>query len=157
MRAVVITVSDRSVSGERADTSGPRAVESLRAAGFEVHDAIVVPDEVEPIIAALRDALASGPALIVTTGGTGLGVRDVTPEATRAVVDREIPGIAEMLRAEGRGSTPLAALSRGIAGTAGASLIVNLPGSPAAVGENLDVLLPLVPHALQVLGGLDPH
>lgn len=157
MRAVVITVSDRSASGERADTSGPRAVESLRAAGFEVGDPTVVPDEVDAITAALRDALAGGPALIVTTGGTGLGARDVTPEATRTVVDREVPGIAEMLRAEGRASTPLAALSRGIAGTAGASLIVNLPGSPAAVDESLEVLGPLVPHALQVLGGRDPH
>ena len=157
MKAVVITVSDRSTAGERADLSGPRAVTALREAGFEVRDPVVVPDEVEAITTALRAGLEDGPALILTTGGTGLARRDVTPDATKAVIEREVPGIAEVLRAEGRRSTPLASLSRAVAGTAARSLIINLPGSPKAVDESLGVLLPLVPHALEVLAGSDPH
>lgn len=157
MRAVVITVSDRAVAGERTDASGPRAAETLRAAGFDVDDPTVVPDESGAIEAALRDAVGRGPALIVTTGGTGVGPRDVTPDATVRVIEREVPGIAEALRADGRRSTPFAALSRAVAGTAANSLVVNLPGSPDGVEEGLSVLLPLVPHALQVLAGTDPH
>ena len=157
MKAVVLTISDRSAAGERADVSGPGAAAALRDAGFEVGDPEVVPDDAEAITAALRAALRERPALVVTTGGTGLASRDVTPEATRAVIEREVVGIAEAIRAEGRRSTPLASLSRAVAGTAGRSLVVNLPGSPKAVDESLSVLLPLVPHALEVLAGSDPH
>lgn len=157
MRAVVITVSDRAAQGERPDASGPRAVEQLETAGFEVAEPVVVADEIDAIVGALRAAVSRGSTLVVTTGGTGLAPRDVTPEATKTVIEREVPGLVEALRAEGRRSTPFAALSRAVAGTTGTSLVVNLPGSPTGVEESLQVLLPLAHHALEVLAGTDPH
>jgi molybdopterin adenylyltransferase len=151
-RAAVLTVSDGVTQGSREDASGDAAEALLRAAGFEVSERRVVADERVEIEPALRE-LASANALVVTTGGTGFGPRDVTPEATRAVIEREAPGLAELMRATGLAQTPMAALSRGIAGAVGASLIVNLPGSPSGVRESLAAVLPVVPHAVELLGG----
>ncbi len=156
----VIVVSDRCAAGTREDRSGPAAVELLREAGFDV-SLTVVADGVATVTAALRAALAEGSRLIVTSGGTGVGPRDRTPEATAQVVDRELPGIAEALRAEGLRHSVHGVLSRGIAGvtdTAAGSpgcLIINLPGSPAAVREGIPVFLPLVTHVLAQLEGGD--
>jgi molybdenum cofactor synthesis domain-containing protein len=156
----VITVSDRSAAGLRADLSGPVLADALRAGGYDV-SVVVVPDGEGPVRDALRAALAEGARLIVTTGGTGVGPRDQTPEATGAVLDRELPGIAEALRAEGRRHSAHAALSRGLAGvvnptaTSPGALIVNLPGSPKAAKEGAEVLLPLAGHVLDQLGGSD--
>ena len=155
--ALVITVSDRSAAGERDDTSGPTAVRLLEEAGFAVGEPVVVSDEVDEITRALRTAIDEGFALVVTTGGTGLGPRDVTPEATRGVIDREVPGLTEAMRAEGRTKTPMAALSRAIAGTAGRTLILNLPGSPTGVAESLETVLPILHHAVDVLNGPVDH
>jgi molybdenum cofactor synthesis domain-containing protein len=155
--AVVITVSDGVGAGEREDTSGPAAEELLASEGFDVVEPLVVTDDIDEIVAVLRQAADSGADLVVTTGGTGFGPRDVTPEATRLVIDREAPGLAELMRAEGRSKTPMAALSRSVAGTLGTTLIVNLPGSPKGVRENLTALLPVLPHALQTLSGATDH
>ena len=146
-RAAVVTVSDGVARGKREDGSGDVAEAMLRDAGFHVDARVVVPDERAEIERVLRE-LAAGHGLVVTTGGTGFGPRDVTPEATKAVVDREAPGMAELMRATGLAHTPMAALSRAVVGSLGRGLIVNLPGSPTGVRESLDALLPVVPHAV---------
>src|SRR5690554_4580320 len=157
VRASVITVSDRSARGERADASGPRAVELLAEAGMDA-DATVVPDGIASVQEAVTAAIRSGARLIITTGGTEVGPRDFTPEATRPLIAKELPGVAELLRREGAVHTPMAAISRGLVGiTAGDSraLIVNLPGSTKAVEQGLAVLLPITRHILDQLGGAD--
>jgi len=156
IQGVVITISDSAALGARADESGPEACRLLREAGYKVGEPVVVPDSRPFIAARIREAAATA-AFVITTGGTGLAPRDVTPEATRDVVDREVPGIAEMLRAEGRKATPSACLSRGVAGLVGHCLVVNLPGSPAAVREGLQVLVPVLGHALRIAAGDTEH
>ncbi|SFJ95119.1 molybdenum cofactor biosynthesis protein B [Cellulomonas sp. KH9] len=153
--AVVVTVSDRAAAGTYDDVSGPVLVDGLRALGLVVTDRVVVPDGM-PVERALRQAVASGADLVLTTGGTGLGPRDLTPEATLAVVDRTVPGIAEALRADGaRRGVPGALLSRGVAGVAGRTLVVNVAGSPGAARDALEVLAGVLPHALSQLAGGD--
>lgn len=152
--AAVVTVSDGVTHGTRMDESGDLAESMLREAGFEVVRRAVVPDERPRIEGLLRELADEGAVpLIVTTGGTGFGPRDVTPEATRAVIDREAPGLAELMRREGLAKTPLAALSRAVVGSRGSTLIVNLPGSPKGVRESLEAALTVVPHAVELLGG----
>ncbi|HEY7477281.1 MAG TPA: molybdopterin-binding protein [Actinomycetota bacterium] len=151
-RAAVLTVSDGVANGSRVDESGDVASRLLEDAGFAVAAREVVPDERDRIEESLR-RLAASHALVVTTGGTGFGPRDVTPEATRAVVDREAPGLAELMRSVGLAQTPMAALSRATSGAVGSALVVNLPGSPRGVSESLAAVLPVVPHAVELLGG----
>ena len=153
--AAVITVSDGVAEGVRADAAGPAVAAVLMEAGFEVARR-VVPDEPGAIRAAIQE-LAGQAALVVTAGGTGLGSRDVTPEATREVIDREVPGLAESMRAAGRASTPMADLSRGLAGAVGRSLVLNLPGSERGAVESLEAVLPAIPHAAELLAGRTVH
>jgi cyclic pyranopterin monophosphate synthase len=152
----VVTCSNRAARGEREDTSGPAVVEALRNAAFDVApEAIVVPDDEALIASTLVDLADAGHRLIVTTGGTGLTPSDVTPTATRRVIDRELPGLAELTRAAGRASTPMAALSQAVVGARGTTLIANLPGSVRGATESLDALLPVLRHALDQLAGGD--
>jgi molybdenum cofactor synthesis domain-containing protein len=153
--ALVLTASDRSAAGTRDDASGALLAERLTALGFAV-DRQVVPDDQDAIAAALRDG-AEGHVLIVTTGGTGLTPRDVTPQATQSILDYEVPGLAEAIRAEGRAHTPFASLSRAVVGVRGRTLIVNTPGSPKAAAESLDALVPVLDHALETLAGPHDH
>lgn len=155
--AAVVTVSDGVAAGTREDTSGDVAERMLRAGGFRDVERVVVPDERDEIEDVLRRAAAAETHVVLTTGGTGFGPRDVTPEATAAVIDRPAPGLAELIRAEGIKHTPLAALSRAIAGALRRTLIVNLPGSPKAVDEGLTALLPVLPHAVETLRGRTLH
>ena len=154
----VLTISDTGAQGGRDDTSGEAVVEMMSAAGFRIADRKIVPDERDQISAQLIawcDAAAAD--AIITTGGTGLGPRDVTPEATRAVVDIEAPGIAEAMRMETLKNTPFAMLSRGVVGVRNGCLIVNLPGSPTGVRETLEVALRSMPHALEMIRGWRTH
>jgi cyclic pyranopterin phosphate synthase len=154
--AVVVTCSTRSAAGARDDASGPLLVLALTDGGFDVEpDAIVVPDDAATISATLARLADAGHRLILTSGGTGLTPGDVTPGATRAVIDREIPGLAELMRSAGLASTPMAALSRAVVGARGATLIANLPGSPRGATESLAALLPVLRHALDQLAGGD--
>jgi molybdenum cofactor synthesis domain-containing protein len=151
----VVTVSTRAAAGEWDDRSGPLLREGLRAMGLEVDGPVVVADGA-PVEAALRDAVAAAYSLVVTTGGTGLTPTDLTPEMTARVIDREVPGIAEAVRAAGVAKgVPTAVLSRGLAGTAGSTLVVNLPGSTGGVRDALEVLAAVVPHALEQIPGSD--
>jgi molybdopterin adenylyltransferase len=156
--AAVLTISDSVSAGSRSDRSGPAVRDRLEQLGWRVTVTEAIPDEAAEIghrLAALAD---NGQiAAIFTTGGTGVALRDVTPEATRAVLDREIPGLGELMRTRGRESTPLAVLSRSVAGTRGRVLIVNLPGSPRGAVESLDAIVELVPHVLELLGGRTEH
>lgn len=152
--AAVVTVSDRGARGEREDLSGSTLCEKLVAEGYFIETRVVVPDEVEEISRVLRELSDNRKtALIITTGGTGVAPRDVTPEATMAVIDRIVPGMAEAMRSASLAKTPHAMISRGVAGIRGTSLIVNLPGSPRGALENLQVLLPALPHALNKIQG----
>ncbi len=152
---LVLTASDRSAEGTRADASGSALQERLAGLGFAVERAVVADDR-GAIAARLRDGAAHHP-LIVTTGGTGLTPRDVTPQATLDVVDYEVPGLAEAMRADGRLKTPFAALSRSVVGVVGRTLVVNTPGSPKAALESLDAIVPVLDHALETLAGPYDH
>jgi molybdopterin adenylyltransferase len=158
INAAVLTISDSVSAGTRTDGSGPAVRERLEQLGWNVAAMEAIPDEAAEIgrrIATLADG--GHVSAIFTTGGTGVALRDVTPEATRAVLDREIPGFGELMRAKGLASTPLAALSRSLAGTRGKVLIVNLPGSPRGAVESLNAIVELVPHVLELLRGQTEH
>jgi molybdenum cofactor synthesis domain-containing protein len=157
MRALAVTASNRAAAGVYEDRGGPLIVAALRELGFAVDGPRVVPDG-EPVREVLREAVAAGYDLVVTTGGTGISPTDRTPEVTRDVLDYEVPGIAEAIRAAGREKVPMAALSRGVAGVGGRTLVVNLPGSTGGVKDGLAVLCPLVVHAVdQIRGGDHPN
>ena len=152
--AAVLTVSDAGARGERVDTAGPAVAEMLRARGIDVRESRIVADERVEIEERLRYwADESGFDVVVTAGGTGLAPRDVTPEATRRMIDREVPGMAEVMRQAGLQSTPMAALSRGVVGTRKRTLIINLPGSEKGARESLEAVLNLIPHAVELLRG----
>ena len=156
MKAAVSTVSDSVALGSRVDASGPAVAAALEQAGFTVAAREIVPDE-RPVIEAALQRLAGKAELVVTTGGTGVAERDVTPEATRAVCGRLVEGVAERTRSVGARKTPLAALSRGVCGICGMTLVVNLPGSPAAATESLAAVVGILPHALELLRGKTEH
>jgi molybdopterin adenylyltransferase len=156
IRAAMLIVSDKGFAGEREDASGPILVKRLQQMGAEVVEQAIVPDERADIKRALIGwADEAQVDLVITSGGTGPAPRDVTPEATLSVIEREMPGIAEALRFEGYRKTPLAVISRGVAGIRGQTLIVNLPGSPRAVREGMETLTPILPHAIRMLRGVD--
>ena len=155
MKATVVTASNRAAAGVYQDTTGPLIVDALTALGFEVTGPVVVPDG-EPVGAAIRSAVESGARAVLTTGGTGLTPTDLTPEVTRPLLDREVPGIAEAIRAYGVAKgVPTAALSRGLAGVSGDALVVNLPGSRGGVKDGLAVVVPLLVHAVEQITGSD--
>lgn len=155
MKATVVCASNRAAAGVYEDTTGPIIVEALTELGFDVTGPVVVPDG-EPVGAAIRDAVQGGARAVVTTGGTGLTPTDRTPEVTRALLDREVPGIAEAIRAYGvQAGVPTAALSRGLAGVCGSALVVNLPGSRGGVKDGLAVLTPMLVHAVEQISGSD--
>ena len=154
IHAAVLTISDKGSRGERPDASGPVVQELLEQAGITVAHSEIIPDEQDDIARQLiRCCDETHCDLIVTTGGTGVGPRDVTPEATRSVIERELPGFGEAMRSESLKITPHAVISRALAGIRGRSLIINLPGSPKAVRENLETILPALPHAIELLQG----
>lgn len=152
-RARVITCSDAASRGEREDRSGPAVREMLEQNGHAVDAVIIVPDDIDEIADAIELAISDGARLVVTTGGTGIAPRDVTPEATLRICERVIPGFGEVMRRASLQTTPMAALSRAMAATRGAALIVNLPGSVQGARENLAAVLHLIPHALELLSG----
>ena len=158
IRAVVITASDACSHGEREDTSGAALVQLLTDIGADIVDRRVLSDDLEPLVQVLLEFAARDDVnLIITTGGTGLGPRDNTPEATHLAIELEVPGIAEAIRAESLKATPMAMLSRGISGICSGTLIVNFPGSPKAVKESFAVIAPVLPHALDLLAGKTAH
>jgi molybdenum cofactor synthesis domain-containing protein len=152
LKAAIVTISTKGAAGKRIDESGPSIRAALEAAGIQVVHTKLVADGVTPVGNAIREATQKA-NVVITSGGTGLSPNDMTPEATRRVIDREAPGIAEALRAHALTKTPHGMLSRGVAGTLGASLVVNLPGSPKAALESLEVLIPVLPHAIELLAG----
>lgn len=154
--AAVLTISDSAFQGKREDLSGPAVVAELSAAGFQVSRTAILPDEQDRIQQQLTDCCRQVD-LVVTVGGTGIAVRDITPEATLAVIERRVDGIPEKMRVAGAAKTPLAALSRGVCGVRGTSLILNLPGSPKAAVESLQAVLEILPHALELLRGNTDH
>jgi molybdenum cofactor synthesis domain-containing protein len=153
-RARVVVASNRAAAGVYADTSGPVVVDGLRALGFAVDEPVVVPDG-EPVGAAIRAAVADGVQVVVTSGGTGISPTDRTPEVTRALLDYEVPGIAEAIRAYGAPKVPTAVLSRGVAGVLGRTLVINLPGSRGGAKDGIAVLGPILRHAVDQLRGAD--
>lgn len=154
--AAVLTISDSSYLGKRQDVSGPAVVRELEAAKFRVVHTSVLPDEKDAIMARLIEC-SELTRLVVTTGGTGIAPRDVTPEATLAVIERRVEGMEEKMRQEGGKKTPFAALGRGVCGVRGKSLLLNLPGSPAAAVESLQAVIGILPHALELLDGKTEH
>lgn len=155
MKATVVAASNRAATGVYEDTTGPMIVAALQEIGFDVTGPVVVPDG-DPVGEAIREAVASGARAVITTGGTGLTPTDLTPEVTRPLLDREVPGIAEAIRAHGVGNgVPTAALSRGLAGVSGQALVVNLPGSRGGVKDGLAVVVPLLRHAVEQIVGSD--
>lgn len=156
-KAHVITVSDGAFHGERKDLSGAALVSLLSRGGFDVGDPEIVPDEVALITGAVITAVTRGADLVVATGGTGLGPRDVTPQAISALIDYEVPGIGEAMRRAGTNSTPMTALSRSMAGVRERTLIISVPGSPKGATESLEAVMPIVGHAIQLLHGDTSH
>ena len=158
LRAVVLTVSDACSRGEREDTSGAALVQLLTDVGAEIVKTRILSDDLDQLVQALKAcAEREDVNLIITTGGTGLGPRDNTPEATRRVIEREAPGIAEAIRAESLKATPMAMISRGVCGVRAGTLIINLPGSPKAVRESFAVIAPVLAHAIDLLEGRTAH
>jgi molybdopterin adenylyltransferase len=158
IRAAIVTVSDSVAAGTREDRSGALLRERAQSLGWQVTAQETVPDEMERIASALIRLADSGQvSLVLTTGGTGVSPRDVTPEAARTVIEREIPGLGELMRAEGRKITPFASLSRSMAGVRGTTLIVNLPGSPKGALESLDAIVQLIPHIIDLIEGRTGH